>query len=75
MIILNTMQYLHKTKWVMKEEEKEIQEILELEGNIQEDKSSVFSTEPLYEPQYTCPNCGGLFDGHKCKNCHYTEER
>ena len=57
------------------EEEKEIQEILELEGNIQADKSSAFSSEPLYEPQYTCPNCGELFDGHECENCHYIEER
>lgn len=55
--------------------EEEIQEILELEGNIQTDESAAFSTEPLYGPQYTCPDCGELFDGHECENCHYTEER
>ena len=66
--------FTNKNKRIM-EEEKEIQEILELEGNIQADESSAFSTEPLYGPQYTCPNCGELFDGHECENCHYTEER
>lgn len=55
--------------------EEEIQEILELEGNIQTDESAAFSTEPTYAPQYTCPNCGELFDGHECENCHYTENR
>lgn len=55
--------------------EEEIQEILELEGNIQTDESAAFSTEPVYAPQYTCPNCGELFDGHECENCHYTENR
>jgi len=54
------------------EEEKEI---LELEGDIKMDESSVFVPEVTYTPQYTCPNCGELFDGHECKNCHYTENR
>lgn len=31
--------------------------------------------EITYAPQYTCPNCGELFDGHECENCHYTENR
>ena len=53
----------------------EIQETLELEGNIQTDESAAFSTESVYAPQYTCPNCGELFNGHKCENCHYTENR
>lgn len=54
------------------EEEKEM---LELEGDIRMDESSVFAPEVTYAPQYTCPNCGELFDGHECKNCHYTENR
>ena len=53
----------------------ELQEILELERNIQTDESAVLSTEPIYTSQYTCPNCGELFDGHECENCHYTENR
>lgn len=57
---------------IMKEE---IQEILELEGNIQTDESAAFSAEPVYAPQYTCPDCGELSDGHECENCHYTENR
>lgn len=48
---------------------------LELEGDIKMDESSVFVPEVTYAPQYTCPNCGELFDGHECENCHYTENR
>lgn len=55
--------------------EEEIQEILELEGNIQTNEAFVFSPEVTYAPQYTCPNCGELFDGHECENCHYIENR
>ena len=50
-------------------------EILELEENTKMDESSVFVPEVTYAPQYTCPNCGELFDGHECENCHYTENR
>lgn len=28
-----------------------------------------------YGKQFICPNCGEPFDGHKCENCKYTEER
>lgn len=28
-----------------------------------------------YGKQFVCPNCGEPFDGHKCENCKYTEER
>lgn len=38
-------------------------------------ESSVFVPEVTYEPQYTCPNCGELFDGHECENCHYIENK
>ena len=38
-------------------------------------ESSVFVPEVIYEPQYTCPNCGELFDGHECENCHYIEKK
>ena len=56
----------------MKIEEKEI---LELEGDIKMSESSVFVQKVTYEPQYTCPNCGELFDGHECENCHYVENK
>lgn len=59
-----------KSKTVMEEKE-----ILELEGNIQTDEAFVFSPEVTYAPQYTCPNCGELFDGRECENCHYIENR
>lgn len=38
-------------------------------------ESSVFVPEVIYEPQYTCPNCEELFDGHECENCHYIENK
>lgn len=60
-----------KSRVIMEEEK----EILELEGDIKMDESSVFVPEVTYAPQYTCPNCGELFDGHECENCHYTENR
>ena len=56
------------------EMEKE-KEILELEGDIKMSESSVFVPEIIYAPQYTCPNCGELFDGHECENCHYIENK
>ena len=60
-----------KSRVIMEEEK----EILELEGDIKMDESSVFVREVTYAPQYTCPNCGELFDGHESENCHYTENR
>lgn len=60
-----------KSRTVMEEEK----EILELEGDIKISESSVFVPEVTYEPQYTCPNCGELFDGHECENCHYIENK
>ena len=60
-----------KSRTIMEEEK----EILELEGGIRIDESSVFVPEVTYEPQYTCPNCGELFDGHECENCHYIENK
>lgn len=64
--------YMFNIGKVIIEEEKEI---LELEEDIKMDKFSVFVPKTVYTPQYTCPNCGELFDGHECENCKYTEER
>lgn len=52
----------------------EDKEILELEKDLKISESSIVP-EIIYEPQYTCPNCGELFNGHKCENCHYTENK
>ena len=41
----------------------------------QRSKSRTIMEEITYAPQYTCPNCGELFNGHECENCHYTENR
>ena len=44
---------------------------LELETQQMVDESIAYD----YGKQFICPNCGEPFDGHKCENCKYTEER
>ncbi len=35
----------------------------------------IYISEVTYGPQYICPNCGELFDGRECENCHYVENK
>ena len=35
----------------------------------------IYISEVTYGPQYVCPNCGELFDGRECENCHYVENK